>query len=183
MRPLFSVFNVASALLLALAYLVYSLVGRPPALPQAPVYRTETLTPQNVTIYYSDSQVLNLVRQTREIKVLDGNLQSRSQAAVTVWASGPAGQGGVAVVPAKSEVPQVWVRGPHYLVNLPASYSKLNYGSSGERMLLCTLTRTLLALETTTKDVTFLVAGKNSDTLLGHADLRAPWTAQDCSDS
>ena len=59
-------------------------------------------------------------------------------------------------------------------------YKAYNYGVSGERMLLCSLTRTLL--EQRGKDVMFLLAGKNVGTLLGHADLHAPYAREDCSD-
>ena len=52
-------------------------------------------------------------------------------------------------------------------------------GTSGERMLLCTVTRTLLELKG--QDVTFLLGGKNVDTL-GHLDLREAFTGQDCAD-
>ena len=75
--------------------------------------------------------------------------------------------------------PKVYLRGQHYYVDLPEAYTKLRYGASGERMLLCTLTRTLI--EQKGQDVTFLVAGQNVEAL-GRMDLTQPFTASDCAD-
>ena len=83
------------------------------------------------------------------------------------------------MVPAGTAAPRVYYRSAHYYVDFPEAYGKLRYGTSGERMLLCTVTRTLLELKG--QDVTFLLGGKNVDTL-GHLDLREAFTGQDCAD-
>lgn len=181
MRPLFSVFNVASLLLLGLAALALRLVQQPPPTPTPPSLRLAEKRQLPVTLYFSDSQVQRYVRQKRELSVTQSDPLAAAQAVVAAWAAGPAAGGGaVAVVPARAPVPRVWLRGDHFVVNLPASYAGLNYGTSGEHMLLCSLTRTLL--EQRGKDVTFLLSGRNVQTLLGHADLRTPYTREDCPD-
>lgn len=184
-RPLFSVFNVLALVLLGLALLAFRAVQQPPATPEAPLLAQTGQQNIRVTLYFSDAQVRGYVRQTREVAVSQNDPVALAQAALNGWAAGPTAPGGavqtpLAAVPRGSAVPTVMLRGDHFVVNLPASYAQLNYGVSGERMLLCSLTRTLL--EQRGKDVMFLVAGKNADTLLGHADLHAPYAREDCSD-
>lgn len=184
-RPLFSVFNVLALVLLGLSAFFYRLVQQPPATPRAPLLAQTGQQNVKVTLYFSDAQVRGYVRQTREVVARQAGAVALAQAALNGWAAGPsvpegAAQKSLAAVPRGSAVPTVMLRGEHFVVNLPASYAQLNYGVSGERMLLCSLTRTLL--EQRGKDVMFLLAGKNADTLLGHADLHAPYAREDCSD-
>lgn len=186
MRPLFSVFNVLALVLLGLSALAYRVVQEPPATPKAPQLLLAGQKNVHVTLYFSDSQVRRYVRQAREVTVGQEDPVVLAQATLKSWAAGPQAaastQNGspLAVVPRASAVPTVMLRGEHFVVNLPTSYTALNYGVAGERMLLCSLTRTLL--EQRGKDVMFLVGGKNAETLLGHADLHAPYTREDCAD-
>jgi spore germination protein GerM len=165
-----------------LSALLYRVVQQPPVAPRAPLLAVAQKQKARVTLYFSDSKVQGYVKQSREVQVSENDPVELAQAAVRGWASGPGASSGgaVAVIPKGSVVPQVWLRGEHFVVNLPASFSGLNYGVSGERMLICSLTRTLL--EQRGKDVMFLMDGKNTDTLLGHADLHAPYAREDCSD-
>ncbi|WP_425147476.1 GerMN domain-containing protein [Deinococcus sp.] len=179
MRPLFSVFNVVALLLLALCALAYKLVQLPPAAPTPPKLQLAQTSAVPVALYFGDSQVRTLIRQTRSVQVVQKTPVTMAQSALAAWAAGPAGGGAVAAVPKGSAVPTVWIHGEHFVVDLPASYSSLNYGASGERMLLCSLVRTLL--EQRGKDVMFLVNAKNVPTLLGHADLHAPYAREDCA--
>ena len=180
MRPLFSVFNVVALILLALSALAYKLVQLPPPTPHPPRLQLGERTDVPVTVYFSDTSVRNFVRQPRKVPVTQNTPVALAQATLAAWAAGPGGSGAVAVVPKGSAVPGVWLRGEHFVVNLPASYSKLNYGASGERMLLCSVVRTLL--EQRGKDVMFLVNAQNTPTLLGHADLHSPYAREDCAD-
>jgi len=181
-RPLFSVFNVLALVLLGLSALSLRMVQQPPATPKAPRLELAQLESRKVTLYFSDAQVRGYVRSSRDVQVTQGTPLALAQAAVNAWAGGPGDKPGsaVAVLPKGSAAPTVWMRGDHFVVDLPQAYTNLNYGVSGERMLLCTLTRTLL--EQRGKDVMFLVGGRNADTLLGHADLHAPYAREDCSD-
>ncbi|GAA5531788.1 GerMN domain-containing protein [Deinococcus aluminii] len=179
MRRLFSFFNVVSLALLAAAAYAYQEVQRPPATPTAPKLELEEKRDVQVKVYYSDAQVQTMKPETRTVQVTQENPGTLAQAALNAWADGPKASGSLPLVPDGTAAPKVWVRGPHYYVNLPETYLKLRYGTSGERMLLCTLTRTLL--EKGGQDVTFLVGGKNVDTL-GHLDVREPYTRQDCAD-
>ena len=181
LRPLFSVFNVLALALLGLSSLAYQVVQQPPPTPRPPRLALAEQQSVQVVIYFSDAKVQNYVQQAREVKVTQDDPVELAQAALNAWAGGPLSpaRGAVAVLPKGSEVPTVWLRGDHFVVNLPASYSKLNYGVSGERMLLCSLVRTLL--EQRGKDVMFLVGAQNSESLLGHADLHAPYAREDCS--
>ena len=180
MRPLFSVFNVVALVLLGLAALAYRLVQEPPVAPKAPRLELAAQQTVPVTLYFSDAQVQGYVKQVRDVQVAQDNPVALAQAAARAWAAGPQRSGAVAAVPKGSSAPTVMLRGEHFVVDLPASYAALNYGVAGERMVLCSLTRTLL--EQRGKDVMFLLGGKNADTLLGHADLHAPYAREDCSD-
>ncbi|MFC4453349.1 GerMN domain-containing protein [Deinococcus sonorensis] len=180
MRPLFSIFNVLSLALLGLAALALRMVQAPPATPDPPKLQAANQKQVKATLYFSDSQVQGFVKQVREVLVPQTTPVSVAQATLNAWAAGPQGGGAVAVVPKGSKVPQVWLRGEHFVVNLPQNYTQLNYGSSGERMLICSLTRTLL--EQRGKDVMFLVGGQNASTLLGHADLSSPYAREDCAE-
>jgi Sporulation and spore germination len=181
LRPLFSVFNVLALALLGLSSLAYRTVQQPPPTPKPPRLALAAQQSVPAVIYFSDAKVQNFVQQSRELKVTQDDPVALAQAALGAWAGGPLSpqKGAVAVLPKGSDVPTVWLRGEHFVVDLPASYNKLNYGVSGERMLLCSLARTLL--EQRGKDVMFLVGGRNSDSLLGHADLHAPYGREDCS--
>ncbi|GBF03926.1 hypothetical protein DAERI_010098 [Deinococcus aerius] len=179
MSRLFSLFNVVSAALLAAAAYAYQEVQRPPQVPAPPRLELEEKRDVKVRVYFSDAQVQTLKPETRTVQVTQENPSTLAQAALNVWASGPQASGALRLVPEGTAAPRVWVRGGHYYVDLPASYQKLRYGTTGDKMLLCTLARTLL--ETRGQDVTFLVDGQNVDTF-GHLDVREPYTRQDCAD-
>ena len=179
MKRLFSLFNVVSLALLGAAAYAYTEVQRPPATPEAPKLQLQERQSKPVKVYFSDAQVQTMKPETRSVQVTQDTPSATAQAALRAWANGPQTQGSLPVVPKGSPAPNVWLRGTHVYVDLPESYQRLRYGTSGERMLLCTLTRTLL--EVRGQDVTFLVGGKNVETLW-HLDLREPYRAQDCTD-
>lgn len=178
MRRLLSPFNVICLLLLLLAWAAWTQVERPPPQPQAPAF-TQSGGGQEVklTLYFSDAQVQGYDTEQRTVRLTRDGPLATAQAALAALASGPRG-GGLRALP-PGEAPQVWLRGDHAVVNLPAAYAKLNYGTSGEQMLLCTVVNTLTGAGLA-RDVSFLVAGKNVDTLLGHLDLQGAYTRDDC---
>lgn len=178
-RRLFSLFNVISAALLAAAALAYQAVQRPPTAPEAPKLQLAERTAMKVEVYFTDPQVRAMKPETRTVQVTQSNPRAVAQAALNVWAAGPNNPAHLAVVPAGTAPPKVYLRGLHYYVDLPAAYANLRYGASGERMLLCTLTRTLL--DKRGEDVTFVLDGQPVDTL-GQINLREPFTRQDCAD-
>lgn len=178
-RRLLSLFNVLSLLALAAAAYTYQVVQRPADLPTLPKLELLERHGVKLKVYYSDQQVKTMKAVSRTVQVVEENPTSLAQAALNAWAQGPQQGEALAVVPAGIAAPRVYVRGKHYYVDLLPAYDKLNYGSSGERMLLCTMTRTLL--ERGGDDVTFLLNGKAVDTL-GHIDLRRAFTRADCAD-
>jgi hypothetical protein len=178
-RRLFSLFNVLSAALLVVAALAVQAVQRPPTPPKAPTLQVAERTPMKVKVYFTDPQVQALKAESRTVQVAQSNPRAVAQAALNLWAAGPSASGLLPVVPGGKAAPKVYLRGPHYYVDLPAEYAALRYGTSGTRMLLCTLTRTLL--ETRGEDVTFVLDGQPVETL-GQIDLREPFTRQDCAD-
>jgi len=179
MKRLFSLFNVVSAALLAAAAYAYGEVQRPVQPPALPRLELQERRNVKVKVYFTGSQVQGLRAETRTVQVTEENPGLLAQTAVNTWAKGPQTGGLLPLVPKGTPAPQVWLRGTHFYVNLPESYRDLRYGTSGERMLLCSLARTLL--EARGQDVTFLVAGKNAD-VLNRMDLTEPYTRQDCGD-
>lgn len=181
LRRFLSLFNVVTLALLLVSAYAYQAVQRPPALPTPPTLELAERRAVKVTVYYPDTQVQNLRAVQRTVQVTEETPTALAQAAANAWAQGPAGSGTglLRAVPQGAAAPRVYLRGTHYFVDFPQAYTGLNYGASGERMLLCTLTRTLL--EKRGQDVTFLVNGQMTDTL-GRMDLREPYTRQDCTD-
>ena len=181
MKNVFSFFNVLAAGVLALTVAAMSWVNRPPPTPEVPNYVLSERLPVEVPVYYLDAGGQKLVSEKRNVPVVQGdqNAQGTAEAALTVWSQGPSTAGLKAAVPAKLPVPRVWLRGDNYFVSLPAAYRDLGYSVSGEYLMLCSMTRTLL--EKQGLDVTFLVEGKNVTTI-GQVDLRQPLNRQDCKD-
>ena len=179
MRRVFSLFTVLCAALLAVAVLAQQAVQRVPPTPDAPKLQLAERTAQSVKVYFTDAQVQRLLPETRTVQVTQRTPSAVAQAALGVWAAGPAQSGHLGAVPKGTPAPKVYLRGAHYYVDLPAAYKNLRYGTSGERMLLCTITRTLL--DTRGQDVSFVLSGQPVETL-GHMDLREPFTRQDCAD-
>lgn len=179
MKHLFSLFNVVSAGLLFVAVMAWQAVQRPPVTPDAPTLQLAQRTAVPVKVYFTDAQVQRLVPESRTVQITQRNPAAVAQAALGVWAAGPSQAGHLGAVPKGTPPPKVYVRGLHYFVDLPASYAQLRYGTSGTRMLLCTITRTLL--DTRGQDVSFVLNGQVVETL-GQIDLREPFTRQDCAD-
>lgn len=181
MKHLFSFFNVFALALLLLAFAAMGWVNRPPPTPEVPNYVLSERLPVTVSVYYLDAGGQKLAAEKRNVPVVQGdkNAQGVAEAAATVWSQGPSNSALHAAVPPKLPVPTVWMRNENYFVNLPEEYRNLNYSVSGEYLMLCSLTRTLL--EKQGLDVTFLVGGKNVTTI-GAMDLRQPLTRQDCKD-
>ncbi|WP_332888952.1 GerMN domain-containing protein [Deinococcus arcticus] len=179
LRKLFSLFNVVAAALFVCSVLAVQAVQRTPPTPTPPKPDLEERQALKVKVYFTDPQVQRLKPETRTIQVVQTNPRAVAQAAVNVWAQGPFDKGLLGLVPAGGAAPKVYLRGQHFFVDLPEAYARLRYGTSGERMLLCTLTRTLL--DARGQDVTFLLGGQTVETL-GHMDLREPYTRGDCAD-
>lgn len=179
MKRLFSLFNVIGAALFALSLFALQAVQKVPPSPPAPQINLIERSPMQVKVYFTGPEVEKMVVETHTIQIAQKTPGAIAQAALNVWAAGPSVKGNIGALPKGTVSPKVYVRGTHYYVDLPASYTKLRYGTSGERMLLCTITRTMLDKQG--EDVTFLVNGQNTDAL-GHLDLREPFTRTDCTD-
>lgn len=179
MKRLFSLFNVVSAALLVGAVLASRAVRQTPPAPDAPTLQLAERKAVPLKVYFPDTQLQRMVAESRTVQISQRNPAAVAQAALNVWAEGPRQSGHLAVVSKGTPAPKVYVRAQHYFVDLPAPYGNLRYGTSGERMLLCTITRTLL--ESRGQNVTFILNGKSVETL-GHMDLREPFTRQDCTD-
>lgn len=179
MKRVFSLFNVVTLVLLGASVLALQAVQQTADTPEAPKLELAQRKTLKVKVYFTDPQVQTLKSEARTVQVAQQDAGTLAQAALNVWAGGPNDGDLLGLVPKGTAAPKVYLRSGHYYVDMPAAYGKLRYGTSGERMLLCSLTRTLLDLKG--QDVTFLLDGKNIETL-GHLDLREAFTGSDCAD-
>lgn len=179
-KKLLSLFNVVAFICFGLSFLAYQNMQKAPPVPELPPLKLSEKSLVELKIFYSDIDVEKMRALVRKIQVESKDKVRLAQAAANIWAQGSGVKGGgvLDAVPKGSKTPQVYLRGDHYIVNLPAKYAKLGYGSSAERMMICTLTRTLL--EIAGKDVYYLVNSQSVD-VLRHIDLREPFTRQDCA--
>lgn len=89
---------------------------------------------------------------------------------------GPQIQGAAPLVPAGTPAPTVFLRDSTALVDLPAAYGRLNYGTTGELALIYGITNTLLEFKEI-QQVKFLLEGKEVESL-GHLSLLDPFKRQ-----
>ena len=179
MKPLLSPFNVISLLILSLGYGTFWLVTRPQPLPDiSGLNDGGKRVSVKVQLFYSDSQTTGFKPEDRQLEVREVEKGNLPQLTLDALLEGSRNQG-LALVPRNAEHPTVFPKAGHLFVDLPKSWTKLGYSSSGEMVLLCGITRTLLSLSGY-KDVTFMVGGKAADTLLGSADLTSVYDTQSC---
>jgi len=89
---------------------------------------------------------------------------------------GPQTQGAAPLVPAGTPVPTLFLRDNLALVDLPGSYSKLNFDIARENALIYGIASTLLEFKEV-EAVKFLLGGKEVESL-GHLSLLDPFKRQ-----
>ncbi|MCS7068391.1 MAG: GerMN domain-containing protein [Meiothermus sp.] len=89
---------------------------------------------------------------------------------------GPQVPGAAPLVPAGTPAPTVFLRDSTALVDFPAAYGRLNYGTAGELALIYGITNTLLEFKEV-QQVKFLLEGKEVESL-GHLSLLDPFKRQ-----
>jgi len=180
LRAFLSPFNLIAALLLALAYGAYILVSQPAALPDIQGLddggKRQNLT---VQLFYSNSQLSKFVVERRTLSLRQTERINLPQTVLDSLLEGPRTQG-LPLLGKKGDNPTVFLRSGYFFVDLPSNWRALGYGGSGETVLLCAITRTLLGLGDY-KGVSFTVGGQASETLMGHVDLTEPFTLETCS--
>jgi len=86
---------------------------------------------------------------------------------------GPQSPGAAPLVPAGTPAPTVFLRDNTALVDLPAAYARLGYGTAGETSLIYGIANTLLEFREV-EQVKFLLEGKEVESL-GHLSLLDPF--------
>jgi hypothetical protein len=180
LRAFLSPFNLIAALLLGLAYGAFTLVNQPAALPDIQGLddggKRQNLT---VELFFSNTQLSKYVVERRTLSLREAERLNLPQTVVEALLEGPRTQG-LRLLGKKGDIPTVFVRSGYFFVDLPSSWKTLNYSGSGELVLLCSLTRTLMGLGEY-KGVNFTVGGQATESLMGHVDLTAPFTGDTCS--
>ncbi|GGJ29329.1 GerMN domain-containing protein [Deinococcus roseus] len=172
--------NIIALLLLAAAGLFYYFVTLPPSVPEYDLNTGGATVSKNVRLYFNDPALEKYRTEERSLQLPVDNETTLAQLAIKALMTGPKAEGSVSTLPKTGDAPVVFTREGHYYVNIPASWQKLNYGSTAELLLICTITRTLLDLNPNNLDVAFMVEGKTVESLAGHVDLRNAFNRESC---
>ncbi|GEM48310.1 GerMN domain-containing protein [Deinococcus cellulosilyticus] len=172
--------NIICLLLLAAAGIFYYVVTLPPKVPAYELNNGPATVTKSVRLYFNDAALEKYRTEERDLELSVDNETTLANMAIKALMDGPKAEGSVSSLPRTEDAPSVFTREGHYYVNLPASWQKLNYGSTAELLLICTITRTLLDLNPNNLDVAFMVEGKTVESLAGHVDLRNAFNRESC---
>lgn len=126
---------------------------------------------RTVKLHFSNDTGDGLVIEERTIQIIEGEyLLGR---VLEELIRGPQMQGAVPLVPAGTPAPTVFLWDATALVDLPAVYGRLGYGSAGELALIYGIANTLLEFNEV-QQVRFLLDGREVESL-GHLSLIDPF--------
>ncbi len=129
---------------------------------------------RTIKLYFANRTGDGLVVEERNIELAEGEyvLNRVMQELVR----GPQVPGAAPLVPAGSPAPTVFLREGTALVDLPAAYRRLGYGTAGELALIYGIANTLLEFKEV-QQVKFLLEGQEVESL-GHLSLLDPFRRQ-----
>lgn len=180
-RQMLTPFNIISAAVFVLVFLAYVAVNQPFEVPTI-VRPDDGSRNQNITVklYFSNTTAQGFRIENRTLTIRKSDMGNLGQVAINTLFQGPKESGSLALVQQKLVAPMVMANSGHYFVDFPLTWRTLNYGASGENLLLCAVSNTLLGLNGA-KDVTFLIDGQPNQSLMGHVDLSAPFDKDSCN--
>lgn len=162
MRHYLSFWNILGVLVLVLGLVVLVMTGGRPRTQVnglSPIVSSSVKTaPIKVTVqlYFPKADGASFVLEQRQVTL--SATQTPYQAALDQLAAGPR-QSGVAVIPAGTPAPRVFVASGTAYVDLPQVYTHLNYGLSGDTLLIYSIANTLLATGGV-NEVRFMIGGR-----------------------
>jgi spore germination protein GerM len=126
---------------------------------------------RTVKLHFASETLDSLVVEERSIQVVEGEyLLGR---VLEELVRGPQIPGAAPLVPAGTPAPTVFLRDTTALVDLPAVYGRLGYGTAGEMALIYGIANTLLEFREV-QQVRFLLDGREVESL-GHLSLLDPF--------
>lgn len=131
-----------------------------------------------ITFYFSDSQLMKIYREEREVEVPDE--AKPEQLALDLWAAGPEGSGLEGLVPDGTRVEWVKEENGTAYVSFSENIRDANLGSSGEQALVEQVV--MIMEQFGYRQTRILVEGETVETLLGHMTLEDPIPAKDPND-
>lgn len=134
----------------------------------------ENQGPRTVKLHFAKDTEDGLLVEERTIQIAEGEYTLGRVLEELV--KGPQIQGAAPLVPAGTPAPTVFLRENTALVDLPAAYGRLGYGTAGEMALIYGIANTLLEFREV-QQVKFLLEGKEVESL-GHLSLLDPFKRQ-----
>lgn len=134
----------------------------------------ENQGPRSVKLHFAKDTQDGLVVEERTLQIVEGEYTLGRVLEELV--RGPQIQGAAPLVPAGTPAPTVFLRDSTALVDLPAAYARLGYGTAGEMALIYGIANTLLEFKEV-QQVKFLLEGKEVESL-GHLSLLDPFKRQ-----
>jgi len=115
----------------------------------------------NITLYFSDINAENLVREIRRVKVTRGD--SMEKLVLTELITGPKGQDAVRTIPQETKILSIETKDKVCFVNLSAGFVPKNtIGTAAERMTIYSIVNSLTELSNIDK-VQFLIEGEKRE--------------------
>lgn len=173
MRRILTLTNLLGLLILLLGgWVIWAMQGEGGSRPlNLPPSDPEEQGPRTLHLYFAKDSGDGLVVEERTIQVTEGEYVLGRVLEELV--RGPQIPGAAPLVPAGTPAPTVFLRDGTALVDLPAAYGRLGYGTAGETALIYGITNTLLEFKEV-EQVKFLLEGQEVESL-GHLSLLDPF--------
>jgi spore germination protein GerM len=132
---------------------------------------------QSVVVVFADPSASRLVEEQREIEVPEDKAM-RARRILEELARGPSGGGSVRALPAGTEIRSVVFndRGGAFVDFTRELVENHPGGSTGELLTIKSVVQTLARNFPEVREVTFLVEGREIETIAGHIDATVPFT-------
>lgn len=130
---------------------------------------------ENVTLYYSDKDLMEMFRVEREIEV--DHKDELPQAALELWMKGPEEEALTNLVPPDVVIEKIEFKDKIAHVSFSSEIKNANLGSGGEMFLIEQIT--LIMKQFGYDSTQILVEGKAEESILGHVTTNEPIPAGD----
>lgn len=139
---------------------------------------SEKVVDKEVTLYFSDDQIMYLLPELRtiEIKESDNPTPLLAEAIVKELIAGPKNEKLSKTIPPESKLNSIKIEDNMVYVDMSEEFKSKHWGgSSGEIMTIGSLANSLTEIDGIEK-VQLLINGQKTDTLAGHLDISQPIT-------
>jgi len=143
---------------------------------------SQKMVDKEVTLYFSDEQVMHLLPEKRTVKIQesDNPAPSLAEAIVKELIAGPKNEKLTKTIPPESRLNSIKIEGNLAYVDMSEEFKSRHWGgSSGEIMTIGSLVNSLTEIDGIDR-VQLLINGQKTDTLAGHYDTSQP-IARDAS--